>query len=282
MILQQRRARGGIVHRLRPRLIALSLLAASVAGACSGGDTADSSGGGRDGTPIPTREMYISARVEAEDAVTAEISVSLHDGDPLVGTYFLLSGGDTLTACVGAQCSPLIREPPFTDYEAALPYVAETAYTISLARANGASASNSVVALPVPFAILAPAPGLRVTDGDNVTVQWAPAGADDVVDVLAETRCDHENRSLFTPVLLPSVRRGRLAENVDSGAFVADVDTILDSGWALFPWDDPIVRCDIVIEVVHARAGTIDAPFGGGYIRGAVSRNVKLDYTPKP
>jgi hypothetical protein len=251
-----------------------------VIGACSSGDSAGSSDGGQGGTPIATRGMYIGATVEAEDDVTAEISVSLHNGDPLFGTSYLLTGGDALNACVGAQCKPLTYEALHSAYEGELPYAAETTYTVSLARAAEASAPNSVVALPVPFAILVPAPGLRVTDGDSVTVQWAPAGADDVVDVLAETRCEHDNRSLFIPVLVPSVRRGRLAENVDSGTVVTDVDTILDSGWALFPWDDPIVRCDIVIEVIHARVGTIDTPFGGGYIRGVVSRKVKLDYTP--
>ena len=87
---------------------------------------------------------------------------------------------------------------------------------------------------------------------------------------------------LFIPVLLPSVRRGRLAENVDAGTIVADVDTILDSGWMLFPWDDPIVRCRITIEVLHQRVGTIDPLFGGGSLRGLVSREVTLDYTPGP
>jgi hypothetical protein len=144
-------------------------LLATVVGACSGGDTADSSEGGQDGTPITTREMHISAYVEADDDLTAEISVTLHNGDPLFGTTFLLSGGDALSACVGAQCSPLVREPAFTNYEAALPYAAEMPYTISLARANGVSAPNSAVALPVPFAILAPVPGLSVTDGDTIT-----------------------------------------------------------------------------------------------------------------
>ena len=259
------------------------MLATTVAiGACGGGSTAGSSDGGQGGTPITAPEMYISATVEAEDDATAKISVSLHNGDPLFGTYFLLTGGDTLRACVGAQCSPLTRDGLSSEYEAELPYAAETTYTISLARAAGANAPNSVVALPVPFAILAPPPDLRVTDGDSVTVQWAPAGADEVVDVWAETRCDHENRSLFIPVLLPSVRRGRLAENLDTGTIVTDVDTILDSGWMLFPWDDPIVGCEIAIEVLHQRVGTIDTSFGGGSIRGLVSREVTLDYTPGP
>ena len=270
------------MYLLRRRLIAPLTLATTFVGACSGGDTAGTSDGGQGGTPIATREMYISAIVEAEDDVTAEVSVSLHNGDPLFGTEFLLTGGDALSACVGVQCSPLTREPPLSDYEAELPYAAETAYTISLTRATGASAQNSVVTLPVPFTILAPAPGLHVTDGDSVTVQWAPAGADDDVDVWAQTRCKHVNRSLYVPVLLPSIRRGRLAENVDSGTIVADVNTILDSGWMLFPWDDPIVRCDIVIEIFQERVGTIDTPFGGGNILGRVSRTVTLDYTPPP
>jgi hypothetical protein len=255
------------------------LLATTIAmSACGGGGTANSSDGGQRGAPITTREMYLSATVEAEDDVTAEISVSLHNGDPLSGTYFLLTGGDALRACAGAQCSPLARDPLGSEYEAELPYLAETTYTLSLARAAGASAPNSVVALPVPFTILAPAPGERVTDGDSVIAQWAPAGADDVVDVWAETRCDHRHKSGL--VLLPSIRRGRLAENVDSGTLVADVDTILDAKWMLFPWDEPVVRCKIAIEVLHQRVGTIDAPFGGGSIRGLVSRKVTLDYTP--
>jgi len=262
-------------------LIALPLLATTVAiSACSGGDTASSSNGGEDGTPVTTPAMFISATVEAEDDYTAEISVSFHDGDPLFGTRFQLTGGDALRACVAAQCSALAFDSQRSAHRADLPYVAETAYTISLTRATGASAPNSVVDLPVPFAILAPAQGLRVTDGDSVTVQWAPAGADEVVDVWAETRCDHQHRSL--PVLLPSVRRGRLAENVDTGILVADVDTILDSGWMLLNWDEPIVRCEIAIEVLHQRVGTIDPLFGGGSMLGLVSRKVTLDYTPGP
>jgi hypothetical protein len=273
-------ARGATVRRLRHPFIAAQLLATTVAiCACSGGDTANSSDGG---APVTTPAMYISATVEAEDELTTEISVSLHSGDPLFGTHFQLTGGDELRACVGAQCSPLTLDSGVSKYEADLPYAAETTYTISLTRAAGPSAPNSVVALPVPFAILTPAPGLRVTDGDSVTVQWAPAGVDEVVDVWAETRCDHENHSLFIPVLLRSLRRGRLAENVDSGAVVADVDTLLDSGWVLFRWDDPIVRCEIAIEVLHQRVGTIDALFGGGSIHGVVSRKVTLDYTPGP
>jgi len=261
------------VHRLRLRILASTLLATTVViSACEGGGTS-SSDGGEGGTPIATREMQISASVEAEDDVTAEISVTLYDSK--LGT-FLLTGGDALSACVGALCKPLTYEARHSAYEAELPYLAETAYTISLSRAGGTGAPNSSVALPVPFAILAPAPGLNVTDGDSVTVQWAPAGADDVVDVMAETRCTHPTMDHL--LSLGSLRRGRLAENVDSGVYVADVDTILDSRWVIFTPREPASTCQIVIEVVQKRVGTIDTGFVSGSVRGVVSRKVTFDY----
>src|SRR5262245_45668025 len=95
------------MHRLRLRIRASTLLATTVAiSACGDGGTS-SSDGGEGGIPIATREMLISASVEAEDDVTAEISVTLYDNK--VGTI-LLTGGDALSACVGAQCSPLTRD----------------------------------------------------------------------------------------------------------------------------------------------------------------------------
>jgi hypothetical protein len=263
------------VHRLRPRLIASSLLATTVAISACGGGTTSSSDGGEGGAPIAAGALYINATVAAEDDTTAEVSVTLHNGS-LFGNYVLLTGGDALSVCVGAQCSPLTREPPFSDYEAELPYVAETPYTISLARA-GANA-NSVVALPVPFTILAPAPDLRVTDGDSVTVQWAPAGTSDTVNV--ETLCYYDGFSLAS--LLPRARFGQLATNVDSGTVVTDVDTLLDIGWSFFSRQEPIERCDIRMEIVRGRLGTIDASFGGGFVRGLASRKVRLDYEPRP
>jgi len=157
-------------------------------------------------------------------------------------------------------------------YEAELPYAAETTYTVSLTRGGAANAPNSVVALPVPFTILAPAPGLSVTDGDRVTVQWSPAGTD--VSVWAETGCDHEDG------VRSAKRQRRLAVNVSGGAMVAEVDTIL-AGMIFFS-QARILRCDIAIEVVHDRRGTVDTALGGGAIVGRVSRKVTLDYTPRP
>jgi hypothetical protein len=124
--------------------------------------------------------------------------VILHNGDLLLGSHYSLTGGDALSACVRAECRPLARDLMSQNYDAELPYVAETPYVISLTRQVAASVPNSVVTLPVPFAILAPPLGLRVTDGEHVTVQWSPVGADEVVGIDGEARCDHEDGARTT------------------------------------------------------------------------------------
>ena len=90
----------------------------------------------------------------------------------------MLDTGDALSACVGGCVQAYDARPGAVSdrYVADLPYVAETAYTISLSRRNDVSAPNTVITLPVQFTILAPAAGLLVTDGQTITVQWSPPG----------------------------------------------------------------------------------------------------------
>src|SRR5262245_13589073 len=139
--------------RHRRLALATTLAAAAIAGC----HTSNSSDGGPGGTPIKTRDMYIKVEVEAADEVTAKVSAWLNSGVPLLGTYYTLSGGDSLSACVGGVCKPLSQN--VLKYEADLPYVAETPYVISLSRQVDVSAPDTVVTLPVPFTILAPSDG---------------------------------------------------------------------------------------------------------------------------
>ena len=151
----------------------LGLLAALAAVTIAGCDSSDSS------NDIPlgkTSDVSFGVSIEATDDVTAKVSARFYilgAGGPIPTRHFVLNTGDALSACVGAVCQPLTRGPP-TTYVADLPYVAETPCTISLSRQNDVSAPNSVITLPVPFAILAPPTGLPVTDGQQVTVQWSP------------------------------------------------------------------------------------------------------------
>jgi len=241
----------------------------------------DSSDGGPGGTPIRTREMHMTATVEAADEITTKISVRLHSGDPrigdwrlddLFGTDYHLTGGDALDACVGAQCKRLTHDV-LLNYETDLAYVAEMPYTIALSRSVERSAPSSVVTLPVPFTILTPSPGLRVTNGDWVTVQWSPSGANEIVGLVGEARCEHADN-------LRTTRALRLATDVNTGTFVVQVDEILGARPGFPLTQARIMRCDVKIEVAHERRGTVDAAFGGDRIVGAVVRTVTLDYIP--
>jgi len=260
----------------------VSFAAAIVAATVCGCDSESSSDGGEGGTPIKTRDMYMSAEVEAADDATAEVSVRLHNGDPFLGTSYSLTGGDALSACVGTVCRQLTRGLLSLDYEADLPYVAESPYTISLSRRVDVSAPDSVVTLPVAFAILSPSSGLHVTDGDAVTVQWSPAIAAEHDYVSGRARCDYEDGVRNTRTA------GPLSVNAAGGTAAVAVDTILAARPVAPLTQARLLRCDVVIEVAQKRLGTVDSRFGGagaafldgdGLI-GRVTRSVTLDYTP--
>jgi hypothetical protein len=232
----------------------------------------DSSTGGDDGGPIATGKMHIRAAVEAPDESTVTVSASLHDGK-ILGTEYVLTGGDSLRACVVARCSQLEHDSglPFAgeDYGAELPHFSLIPYTISFSRSVGANAPSSAVTLPIPFSILAPPPNLRVTDGDMVTVQWSPEGAGEDVQLNVNGICEREDGGH------PVFAGPRLAKNVVGGSFVVSVDAMVRSIDELY---GPVKRCEITLVVSHEHLGTIDAAFAGGSIVGRVSRTVMLDY----
>jgi hypothetical protein len=260
------------------RIGRFSLAATATAVGIAGCHTSDSSDGGPGGTPIKTRDMYVKVEVEAADEVTAKISVWLNSGDPFLGTYYTLTGGDALRACVGSMCK-LLRHNVLK-YETDLPYVAETPYVISLSRQVDVSAPDTVVTLPVPFTILAPSAGLRVTDGDAVTVQWSLVGTDNTDVVTNEAHCDYEDGVRNT--------RGANGDTGINGSAVIALDKIIAARQRDPVTQARLLRCDVVLEVVQTRYGTADRRFGGEGIAfvgdkgvlGQVTRTVTLAYTP--
>jgi hypothetical protein len=160
---------------------------ALIIGACDSGGAADDADAN-----APTIELWLAANVEAPDDTTVDISASFNWSKTIGADYVRLGDGNTLTACVATVCMPLTRGIYSTDYEAILPYVAETAYTISLTRRDHVSAPNSFVTLPVPFTILAPAAGSRVTDSETITLRWSPPGIDTRTSASGHAECKHE------------------------------------------------------------------------------------------
>ena len=270
-------------HASLGRLAALA--AVSIAG-CDSSDSSDES----DESWNPG-DVFISVQVAASDDVIAKVFVTFSVSHAGMGTtYHLLKRGDALSACVGAVCKPMtlnaeaLRSASLVitgkTYFAELPFVAETPYTISLSRDGNVIAPNSVITLPVPFAILAPPSGLPVTDGQYVNVQWSPPNAptnNAHASVDSSARCAHHGGA-------QSERRNALVfQRPDAGTATVRVDEVFE-GYVVRPPlpQAPVLRCDVVLEVEQGRNGTIDNAYKHGGIFARITRSVTLDYTPSP
>jgi len=268
-----------------PRLGLLAALAAVSIAACDSSDSSDES----DESWAPG-DVFISVQVAASDDVSAKVFVTFsvsHAG--VTGpTYHLLNRGDALTACVGAVCKPMTRDDEALrsasfvitgkTYFAELPFIAETPYTISLSRDGNVIAPNSVIALPVPFAILAPPSGLPVTDGQYVNVQWSPPNTptnNAHASVDSSARCAHQGGA-------QSERRNSVGfQRPDTGTATVGVDEVFE-GYVVRPPlpQAPVLRCDVVLEVEQGRNGTIDSAYKHGAIFARITRSVTIEYTP--
>lgn len=249
-------------------------LVALIIGAC------DSGGGSDDADAnVPTIELWLAANVEAPDDTTVEISASFNWSKTIGADYVRLGDGNTLTACVATVCTPLTRGTYSSYYETSLPYVAETAYTISLARRDHVSAPNSFVTLPVPFTILAPAAGSHVTDSETITLQWSPPGFNTRTSASGLAECEHSSGETTSRVM-SLLRSG----DPDLGAVSFDMSRIMSAGSWPTPRDRNVERCEVELTVRMSRIGVADSAFRapGSFFNSIIERSVTIEYTPSP
>jgi hypothetical protein len=270
-----------------------ALAAVSIAG-CHSSDSSDDSSVEPPPTsvaPSPstvglkTSEIQFSSLLWATDDVTVLAMIDFWSRT--VSDTVVLGEGDALTACVGSVCQPMVRRQTnatYKPYEATLPYVAETAYTISFSRRDDVSAPNTTTTMPVPFTILTPPAGLAVTDGQAITVLWSPSGVERDTSASVRAHCDHvsgeqtsRGLSLFSHLL---DRTGSAIFNMDQlmsrRAFLADdVNLPLRE-----PVDPRVVGCRIEIEISMRRQGIPDSAFSKGYASSAIVRTLSLQYSP--
>ena len=253
----------------------LGLLAALAAATIAGCDSSDSSD--ESSADLRTSEMVIDGFVFATDDVTATVFAYLYY--PAGQKTVSLGGGDAFTACVGSVCKPMAypatpRGPSVMRYEATLPYVAETAYTISFSRGDEVSAPNTAVTLPVSFTILTPAAGLTVTDGQAIDILWSPSGVERDTSVEGRAHCDHPNGEKTDRSAWLHFR------SQDTGAITFNMNDIMSKTPVPLPGNPLVVGCRIELEVSTARRGIPDSAFQGGSITSGIVRSVALQYTP--
>ncbi|HET9863452.1 MAG TPA: hypothetical protein VFP37_08415 [Steroidobacteraceae bacterium] len=238
------------------------------------GGPKSSSTSGPTGGPMPTNRMSMDLTVESSEPGSAVVRANLNDGHTLATSY-RLDGGDFLEACVIGQCRSMadndsVFEP---DYIARLNFQPGVDYVVKFDRRKAQDAPNTRVSLPPAFTIVTPANRQQVTDGDVVTVSWAPTGAPADVYLLYEADC--------TFMTGPhGFSFGSLGVDSDrDGQQTVDIDRI--TSFARSNATSPMTRCDIEVTVRHELRGSVDPAFRGGSAVGIVSRAVTLDYVPR-
>jgi hypothetical protein len=264
--LSVRRNGGKPVQYSRFRAISAAL-AASIAFGCHSGDSSEKSS-----ADLRTSEMWLDGSVFASDDVTATTTATLFY--PAEQKSVSLGEGDTLTACVGSVCQRMAhRAGSRYGFEATLPYVAETAYSISFSRRADVSALNTVT-LPVSFAILTPAAGITVTDGQPIDVMWSPSGVERDTTLEGRAHCDHPNGEKTDRSAWLQFR------SQDIGAITFTMDDIMSKRPFPVPANQLVVGCRIELEVTMVRRGIVDSAFQTGTMESSIRRSVTLQYLP--
>lgn len=178
----------------------------------------------------------------------------------LYADFDLDAPGEALSATWGATSRAMQKRSAFgaTWYEASFDGDAEdTALTIRFMREAEVSAPESVVTLPPPFELTAPALGQSFPRGAPVTVSYTRAASDEL-KVSARGSCIETVERVLTG---------------DTGAYTLPAFTASRGNES--------ASCDVQVAVVRARKGRVDPAYGlGGDFTATVSRAVTIRSTP--
>lgn len=238
------------------------------------GDPKSSSTSGPNGGPVPTSQMTIDLKVEADDSTTTEVRANLNDGKPL-GKSYRLDGGDFFRACVNGVCRNMADNDSIIapDYIARFDFQPGVEFVVSFTRQQDRNAPDSRVTLPQAFTIVTPANHQQVTDGESVVVSWTPAGAPALASLSYQADCTLTGggHSIGSGVLT--------SDSNGDGSETVRIDGIVTAMRATSTAS--ITRCSIDVRVSHELQGRIDPAFSHGFAVGIVSRRVNLDYLPR-
>jgi hypothetical protein len=179
----------------------------------------------------------ISATIEATAPSETEstVHVTLKAGGDESNTYIDLGGGDRIFATVGGERKEM-SSVSSGEYEAeSTKGAADTEFKISLERADGDNAPDSIGTLPAPFDLTAVSG--TVSRATDLEIAWSPA-ADDGMEIELDGTC------IFNEKI-------DVASNATSHTVPANS---LDSTG---PSDMP-ATCDLTVTVRRSRVGTAD------------------------
>lgn len=245
----------GVCSRVMKLLLPLAIGAAGALAGCQTTSSAD----------VDTSGIWADFWIQAPGDGRATVYATLRVGGATSNTYVELQAGESLTVAAAGQSQTLQANRSVIldaiSYSSKLATDAEgTEVEIALHRTKDAGAPRSVVTLPKPLEVTAPAAGASVSKaGDGLTITWAPSGGPDPVTVSVTGGCIEAYEA--TPA-------------GDPGTF-----TLAPGALAKTP-EGAADHCEGTVSVTRKRAGTLDPAYKGGRIDARQVRQVKVQLVP--
>ena len=223
-----------------------------------------------DSSAVDTSGIYADLSVDATGDGTSTVWAFFHEGDATSTVFLALSGGDAAHAYMEVLATEFDKDMIETSLFGATGYSAdfdnasgEVSFRVKLDRsATGkVSAPSSVVTLPAPFSIVAPASNTSFsrTTG-TITIDWNPYNSGELMSYEITGSCIQDQAAGISS---------------DTGHLQIGPNDILSlSG-------HESESCDIIVTIDRYRNGTVDPAYGhGGVFKATQERQINLHVTP--
>lgn len=212
---------------------------------------------------IDTSGIWAGITVVHDGSGSTRVDAELKTGGGSSNTWLQLTDGDRLEASLNGSTAQRMSGNELLDrfwYVTNFDQAPDDALiTVAFQRAEKDSAPESQVRMPLNFALNGPTAGARFTVGtDAIPVTWSNTSGDDF-ELIADGTCvEHYSKDIG-----------------DTGSFEIAATGLVKQG------DDP--GCEVTIELIRRRGGSVDSAFKGGRIVAEQRRTVKVQVThPAP
>lgn len=251
-----------MTNRMRMTALTSLLGVAALAAGCASADSGD----------VNTDAIYGDLEVTSGGAGTTTAKAALKVGGAASNTFLDLEPGDTLLATANEETKVMQRMELLGAvwYESVFATSsAGTAFRIAFLRTHtggdectGASAPDSNVTLPAPFAITSPAQDTSFSrTADAITVDWSPSGESDPMSWSIAGNC---------------------IVSQYGNALPSDDGTLTIPAGSIQPQESQgATSCQATITLHRSRDGNLDPNYGeGGRIRARQERTLRILSAP--
>lgn len=206
---------------------------------------------------VTTQGIHADIDVFANGSGSTFVDAELEVGSDGIGrTSLELAPGDRLTVTANGIQKPMIEDASVIGrfrYEASFDFDdPNTLFTVSFARDDGISASNSNVTLPEGFIVQSPLNNDVFSQAADIPIAWTPSGTSIVPDIHVSLSCTTVSGIAFTA-------RESVTLSSDTGVANLPVAAVIPIGSL-----DDTRLCDGEVHFSRWRRGNLDPNYGEG------------------